>query len=289
MFRLTSICSQARRSPGRAAPKAQTIPAWGNAPGRVAYSDTQGLKARPITFSIPQISLIAFHTIFLEERTEFLLKRHLPVVRFLPVDVSNQRLQVSWPNRERSITSLPSKLRQPGRLSFEPFGRGRLQLFHQLRYIRRACQSNGKMYVVRNAPHAITLALRIAGNGSKIGVKPRPHRIIENGLSIFCAENNVNQNKRERLRHRVDYRAGIQPSYLVRATRTFTPGWYKTAPSALLHMPGASRWTLTANSTATIKSPISSWGPAAPVGKFEVNNCDLNKLHKSRNEYLICY
>jgi len=32
-----------------------------------------------------------------------------------------------------------------------------------------------------------------------------------------------------------------------------------------------------------------SWGPAAPVGKFEVNSCDPSKLRKTSSEYLICY
>jgi hypothetical protein len=45
----------------------------------------------------------------------------------------------------------------------------------------------------------------------------------------------VNQDKRERLRHRVDYRSGLQPSFVSNRSHTwgFAPGWYKTAPLAL--------------------------------------------------------
>src|SRR4051812_17305559 len=102
-------------SPPGCAPTAQSIPAWGKAPG-MAELNRQGLKARPIAVSIPQVAFVAFHTIFLEKRTELILKRHLSMMRFLPVNVTNQRLQIRRPDRERTISSLPRKFRKVGRL-----------------------------------------------------------------------------------------------------------------------------------------------------------------------------
>src|SRR5260370_28642802 len=88
--------------------------------------------------------------------------------------------------------------------------------------------------MVGNAADAIAFAFRMACNRSQIGVEFTPHRIIENRFSIFCAENHMDQNKRERLWHRVDYRSGFQPSCLTdNATWGFTPCWYKGAPLAL--------------------------------------------------------
>ena len=146
----------------------------------------------------------------------------------------NQRTQVSRPNRERTIPSLPCELRQVRRLSLKPLGRRRFQLFHNLRDARRARQANREMNVVCNPAHAKAFAFGVSGNGSKIRVECRPNGRIEDGSTVFCAEDNMDQNKRERLRHRVDYRSGLQPSRTeANLTWGFTPCWYKTAPLAL--------------------------------------------------------
>jgi hypothetical protein len=219
------------------APTAQPIPAWGNAPGIGAGLGIEGLKARSIDTSIPQIPLIKLHPVFPEESTQFILKRNFAMILFLILDVLDQSLQIRRANGERAVAPLPRKLRQFGRLCFQPFRRRRFQYLHQLRHIHRPGQTNGKMYVVSNSANAIAFAFRIADNRSHIRVEHRSHRLVENWLSIFRTENEVNQNKREGLRHRADYRAGFQLSRLLCATRTwgFTPGWYRTAPSALAH------------------------------------------------------
>src|SRR6185312_14612538 len=99
-------------------PKARPIPAWGETPG-IAPSNIQGLKARPISPSIPDIPLVAFHPIFLEERTKFILKRLLAMMHFLRIDVLCQRIQIRRANGERPIAPLPSELRQSRRLGLE--------------------------------------------------------------------------------------------------------------------------------------------------------------------------
>jgi hypothetical protein len=255
-------------SPGTA-PTALSIPAWGNAPGTGARY-AKGLKARPISAwsiatrrqitSIPQIPLVKFHSVFSEERAQLILKRHLAMMHLLVIDVLDQSIHIRRSNRKRPITTLPRELRRRGRLSLEPFGRGCFQPFYQLRHIRRPRKTNREMHMVRHSTNAITFAFQIAGNGSQICVERRPYRTIENRLSIFCAENDVNQNKRERLRHRVDYRAGLQPSCPVGSTRTwgFTPGWYKAAPSALSNPPHSVLTPLTI-------SPVRTKSPATPV------------------------
>jgi hypothetical protein len=155
-------------------------------------------------------------------------------MHFLAIDVIDQRAQVGGPNRERSISSLPRKLGQVMRLSFKPFGRGRFKLFHQIRYVRRAGQSNSEVNVVRDATYARTFTFGVAGNGGKVRVECGTNRSIKNRGAVFCAEDHMDQNKCERLWHRVDYRSGFQPSCLTdNATWGFTPCWYKGAPLAL--------------------------------------------------------
>src|SRR5260370_18197834 len=215
------------------APKARLIPAWGEAPC-TRESDAQGLKARPIDISLPQIPLVPFHSIFLEKCAELILKRLLPVMHLLTVDVIDQRTQVRRPNRERGVAPLPRELRQVGRLGFKPLGRGRFKFFDQLSYVCRAGQANGKMNVVRDSTNAKAFTFGIASNSSKVRIECRTNRRTKEGGAVFCAEDHVDQNKCERLWHRVDYRSGFQPSCST-ANRTwgFTPCWYKGAPLAL--------------------------------------------------------
>lgn len=223
----TGIPSIAQRS----APTAHPIPAWGEAPCP-EVRNAQGLKARLI--SVPQISFIAFHSVFLEKCTEFILKRLLAVMYLLGIDVVDQRTQVRWPYRERAVTSLPRELRQIRRLGLKPFRRRGLQQFHQVSDVCRSRQTNRDVNMVRNSPDTIAFTFGIAGDCSKICVKRRTHGSIENRVSIFRTEDHMDQNKRERLGHRVNYRSGFQPSYSTdNVTWGVAPCWYGTAPMAL--------------------------------------------------------
>ncbi len=216
------------------APTARPIPAWGVAPCTTA-PQIRGLKARPIEPSIPHIPFVAFNSILLQQRPELLLKITLPMMRLLALDVLDQGLQIRRPNRERTISSLPRKLRQRGRLRFEPLGRGGLELFHQLRNRCCARQSNRQMNVVGNAPHAITFAFGIANDSGKISVERRTHGSIELRHSVLRAEDYMDEQKRERLWHRSDYRSGLQPSF--RSAISFLglrPRLVYPAPSALI-------------------------------------------------------
>jgi hypothetical protein len=219
------------------APKARPIPAWGGAPCMRTYN-APGLKARPIHNSIPQIPFIEFHTIFLKECAKFILKILLSMMRLLGIDVTNQGVQIRRPSREGTVASLPGKLRQFRRLGLKPFRSGRFKLLHHLRHFCRARQANREVNVVRNSTYAKAFTFGVAGNGSKIRVECRPNGRIEEGGTVLCAEDHMDQNKRERLRHRIDYRSGFQPSYST-ANRTwgFTPCWYKGAPLALSRHP----------------------------------------------------
>jgi len=213
--------------------KARSIPAWGEAPG-LRQDRNRGLKARPIHSSIPNVPFVALHPISLEKRTKFFLKRTLPMVRFLTIDVLNQSLQIRRPNGERTVPSLPRELRQTRRLGLKPFGRTGLQLLHQLRHAQRPVQTNSEMHMIRNTTDPITFTPSIARNGGKVSIERETHRSVKNRRAILRTEDHVDEKKRERLRHCRDYRSGLQPSVTVgNITWGFTPCWYKAAPSAL--------------------------------------------------------
>ena len=215
------------------APSARPIPAWGAAPC-AAVPQIRGLKARPIELSIPHIPLVAFNPVLLQQHAKLLLIITLPMMRFLALDVLDQGLQIRRPNRERTISSLPCELRQRGRLRLDPLGRGRFEILDQPRHRRCARQPNRQMNVVGNAPHAIAFTLGIANDGGKIGVECRTHRLVDPRHSVLRTEDHMDEQKRERLWHRSDYRSGLQPS--VRSAVSFLglrPRLVYPAPSAL--------------------------------------------------------
>ncbi len=215
------------------APTARTIPAWGEAPC-MASRTRQGLKARPITCSIPNVAFVAFHAIFLQECAHFLLEILLRMVRLLAVDVTDQSVRIRRSNGERAIASLPCESRQAWRLSLEPFRRRRFKLSHQVRHGSRAGQTNRQMDVVRNAPGTIAFAVRVTRHSSEIGVERRAHGGVEHRFAIFRAEDHMHKEKGEGLRHDGNYRSGFQPSRVVNhGAWGCAPCWYWIAPTAL--------------------------------------------------------
>ena len=219
----------------RKAPKARPIPAWGEAPGKGA-GKVRGLKARPITISIPQIPLVILDTVLLQKRTQLILKRHLPVMPLLTVDIRTQRTQIRRPNGECSVPALPRESPQCRRFRFEPLRRGRLQLLHERCNIQIARHPNGQMHVVGDTADPIAFAFHVSSNRCKIGVEFKKDRCIEDRPAVLRAEDHVHQNKCQRLGHRRDYRSGLQPSRCLNRYRSwgFAPCWYSVAPSALM-------------------------------------------------------
>jgi hypothetical protein len=215
------------------APTARPIPAWGAAPG-TPWPHPRGLKARPIEPSIPHIPLVPLDPILLQQRPKLILERMLPMMHLLRVDIPNQRLQIRRPDRKRTIPALPREPRQRRRLRLQPSRRRRFHLLHQLRHTHRPRQSNREMHVIRDAPNPIAFAPRIPHQRRQIQIKLRTHGLIQNRRAIFRAEDHMNQNKREGLRHRADYRSGLQPSSLIlNNSWGCAPCWYSVAPSAL--------------------------------------------------------
>jgi hypothetical protein len=228
---LTTPSPAARNT--RRAPTARHIPAWGGAPCS-ATPDARGLKAPPIAVSVPQIPLVAFHPVLLQERAKFVLERTLPMMYLLRIDVLDQCLQICRPNRKRSVPSLPCELRALRRFCLEPLRRRSLQVPDQLGEIRAPRHSDRKMYMVRNPSHAIALTPGIANDHGKVRIQLRTDRIIENRPAALRTEDHVHHNERERQWHRRQYRSGLQPSPVTSNTSWgFAPCWYSVAPSAL--------------------------------------------------------
>src|SRR5215469_13493870 len=217
------------RSEARQAPKARPIPARGEAPctGKIA---ARGLKARPI--STPQMLIIGIQTILPQERTQFITKRMLAMMRLLFIDVSQQRIEIRRPNRERTITDLPGEIRDSLRL--QPSRRRGLQLLHELRNRLFLALTNRKMDMIGNTPSPVTFASSISCDRREVSKQIGTDILVEQGQSIFGAEDHMNHNKGKRSWHSKNYRSVFQTSKSVTTqSRGFAPRWYRVAPLAL--------------------------------------------------------
>ncbi len=147
--------------------------------------------------------------VLLKKRAHLVFKAPPPMVRLLLLDIPNQGPGVRRTYRKRPIPTLPRKLLYT--LHLKPSRRRGLHLSCELRQALCRVQTHRKMHMVRNATRPVTLASRITRHGSQIRMQPRPHSLIENRPAIFRTEDHMNQDKRERLRHRSHYGSGLQP------------------------------------------------------------------------------
>lgn len=212
------------------APKARPIPARGEAPCTVEI-DARGLKARPIL--IPQMFIVRIQSILPQKRTQLITKRLLAMMRLLPIDVSQQRIQIGRPHRERPITDLPREIRDPLRL--QPSRRGRLQLLHQLRNGLFFTETNRKMDMIGNTPNPVTFASSISCDCREIREQIGTNFVVEQRQSVFGAEDHMNHNKSKRSWHSENYRSVFQTSEPMGIySRGVAPRWYRVAPLALV-------------------------------------------------------
>ena len=145
---------------------------------------------------------IKFHVVFPQEMTILVLEALLAMMLLLVIYVVCQILQLAPAYREIAVTSLPEKLRVSFALALNPGGRGFLDLFQQLCLGDDACQARGDMDVIGGASNTVGFATAIAAYRGQISVHARPDRLIKPGAAVLGAEDNVEDDLAEGLRHR---------------------------------------------------------------------------------------
>jgi len=176
--------------------------------------------------------VVGIQSILPQERTQLITKRLFAMMRLLPIDISQQRLKICRPNRERPVTDLPGETRNSLRL--QPSRRGGLQSLDELRDRYFFSETNRKMDMIGNASYAVTFASSISCHRSEVREQIGADVILENGQSIFGAEDYMNHNKGKRSRHSADYRSVFQTSNPVTTqSRGVAPRWYRIARLAL--------------------------------------------------------
>jgi hypothetical protein len=109
------------------APKASLMLALGNAPGihvqevLSAESAIHLVRIQVNNFSIPYIALVELNAVLLQKIPVFLLKASNPVMLFVIVDVSENRIELAGADRKRAITTLPEKPAIFGPEALDPF------------------------------------------------------------------------------------------------------------------------------------------------------------------------
>jgi hypothetical protein len=179
--------------------------------------------------------LIVVDTIWLKKLSILLLECARSVMLFLRVDVPLQCFEAGRPNGEGAISSLPRETRQGSGLGLKPF-RGRcLEILYKLRDRDGARHAHGQMNVICNASHPKAFATGIARYRGKVAIEYRSYRRVKDGRTVFGAENDMNKNTGERLRHAEEHKSGLQPSSIAWIPKTQADGlgWYDPAPSVL--------------------------------------------------------
>ena len=171
--------------------------------------------------------------ILLKKRPHLVLKSSLAMLRFLRLDIPNQSFAVTWRHGKRAIPALPTKSRDT--LGLNPFRRTGLELLDKFCNRHRRMEVDREMNMVRNSANSKAGALMFTCNPSEICMKRAANILIHKGLTIFRAEDKMNQHKAQRLGHCANYRSGLQPS-LSPHTHSWgvAPRCYIAAPLALM-------------------------------------------------------
>jgi hypothetical protein len=170
--------------------------------------------------------------ILLKKRAHLLLEIPLAMVRFLLLDVRDQRARVRRADGERPVPALPRKGLEA--LTLQPFGRRRFHFLNELRETLRRVQTNGEMHMVRHTADAKAIAFFIADKSREVHMQIGSHALVQQGKTSLRAEDNMDQDEAQRLGHGRDYMPGFRPfNSISPGTWGFAPRWYKAAPLAL--------------------------------------------------------
>jgi hypothetical protein len=177
----------------------------------------------------------------------FLLESHLPVMFLLVINISNEVLHLAPAHGKSSVTSLPEEFGILIALVFDPTRRGLFDLFQQACLAAGAGQTHSQVNVVLYAPDSVSFTVTIPAEGCQIRMHARPDTDIQPWAAFLGAENEVQNNLAEGLRHggckkgfsdvsgsdlmkQALWPARRNTTLQPRAALRFALGWYETGP-----------------------------------------------------------
>ncbi len=151
--------------------------------------------------SIPHITLVEFHMVFSQNLTILLFERLGAMVLFLAVYVAYQLFQLTPADGEAAVAALPKTSTVLAALAFDPGRRGLFDHFKQLRLADSAGQSGRQVDMIGGAADTIGLAVTVTADRRQIGVHARADFQVEPRMALFGAEDDVQDDLAEGLRH----------------------------------------------------------------------------------------
>src|SRR5205085_5476957 len=123
------------------------------------------------------------------------------MVVLLRGDVFQDGFELAWTGGKRAITALPEKAAVACINGLYPLRRRFLRLFDELRLGNSSRQGGDDMNVIGCSADARQFCAEVAANRCQIRMHARPDVGIERRLSVFCAENDVEDDVTEGLGH----------------------------------------------------------------------------------------
>ena len=167
--------------------------------------------------SFPQIALVVFNSVLLQQRNELVLKGHLAVVRLLIPDVGHNLIYLRNTHTERAILGLPGKELLIRKGVMHPLGRTAFDQLHGLGDRHRRRQREQHVNVVFDASDAHGGNAVLACDAPEVRPKPGTKLLRNERPSVLGAE--------DTMRIRTDVGHGrIQPSRRDCRNRKCQPG-----------------------------------------------------------------
>ena len=118
--------------------------------------------------------------------------------------VSQNGFKLTWAHRKSAIAALPEKSAIASVECFDPLRRELLDLLDQLGLRQRSWERCDNVNVIGNTADVHEFDSKIAAHRCEIGVHARSNVRIEPGFTIFRAEDDVNDDFTQGLRHAGD-------------------------------------------------------------------------------------
>ena len=151
--------------------------------------------------SVPDISFVILNGVFFQEATVFVLEGNLAMMFLLVGDVTDDGGLVARADGKRAVTRLPVEATEPGELFVNPLGGTGFDFLDQIGYGDGARQREKQMDVVGHGIGGEEITTAAPDDAANVAMKLVPPEIIEQRRAVLGAENQVNENIGEGLRH----------------------------------------------------------------------------------------
>ena len=107
------------------------------------------------------------------------------MTHLLPVDVSQEGIQLRLPHGKRPVTRLPFEMPRSAGLVLQPDGTGLLHLLDEIRDGDRAAQVDGEMHVIGNAADPEDFAADVSSDCGEVAEQLGSNRRGKGGFAVL--------------------------------------------------------------------------------------------------------